>query len=256
MSNGGAGIGDDERLRSAQSPPPSDEGLSLDKLNAAFAAMLAGGEDPYGTPVDPEADALLAAANVQAAEFHEPTTARPPGDETCEISPRTILEAMLFVGRPDNQPLSSQQVAGLMRGVRPGEIDALVNDLNATYRQSGRPYEIVAEGAGYRLSLRPEFRSVGEKLYGRPRTARLSPAAIEVLALVAYNEPLTAEQIARQRGVASNHVLAQLVRRQLLRIERPANRAEPARYYTAPRFLQVFGLESLADLPRSQELDH
>ena len=57
---------------------------------------------------------------------------------------------LLFVGTPDNRPLSARQIAGLMRGVRPAEVDELVADLNASYAATGRPYRIVGEGAGYR----------------------------------------------------------------------------------------------------------
>ncbi len=65
---------------------------------------------------------------------------------------------MLFVGHPQNEPLTNKQVASLMRGVRPSEIDALVRELNRDYRARGCPYWIVAEGAGYRLALRDELR--------------------------------------------------------------------------------------------------
>jgi segregation and condensation protein B len=142
-----------------------------------------------------------------------------------------------------------------MRGVRPAEIDDLVRELNEGYRNSGCPYAIAAEGVGYRLVIRSDFAALGERLHNRTRTARLSTAAIEVLAAVAYNEPLTSEQVAQMRGVVSGPILAQLVRRQLLRLERPQERSQPARYFTTPRFLSLFGLSSLEDLPRSDDLE-
>jgi segregation and condensation protein B len=230
----------------------AEEGLSLDQLSHAFAAMFSSGDDPYSAPADAAADQVLAEANDAVADSVGTTSA----DAACEISPQTILEAMLFVGTPDNRPLAGQQVAAMMRGVRPAEIDELVRDLNQNYRERGCPYTVAAEGAGYRLVLRGEFTAVGDRLYNRTRTARLSPAAIEVLAAVAYNEPLTSEQVADMRGVASGSILAQLVRRQLLRLDRPADRSQPARYFTTPRFLSLFGLSSLEDLPRSDDLGH
>jgi segregation and condensation protein B len=143
----------------------------------------------------------------------------------------------------------------MMRGVRRAEIDELVVDLNRQYRAEARPYTIVTEGAGYRLALDDRFAFVRERLYGRPRAARLSPAAVEVLAIVAYNEPVTAEQVTRMRGTASGPVLAQLVRRELLKVERRSERPHVACYVTAPRFLQLFHLTSLDDLPQSRELE-
>ncbi|MEX2141436.1 MAG: SMC-Scp complex subunit ScpB [Pirellulales bacterium] len=235
--------------------PAEDEGLSLDSISQAFAAMLATGDDPYRSPTDGEDDTLLAQAQAAVSVGRLPDEDNVAVDAACEVSPRSILEAMLFVGTPDNQPLTSQQVASLMRGVRCAEIDDLVTDLNRQYRAEARPYSIVAAGAGYRLSLNDEFAFVRERLYGRPRAARLSPAAIEVLAIVAYNEPVTAEQVARMRGTASGPVLAQLVRRELLSVERRSDRPHAACYVTAPRFLQLFGLSSLQDLPRSREVE-
>ena len=235
--------------------PPEDEGLSLDSISQAFAAMLNTGDDPYRAPADDEADPLLADApfGMSAAPASDDSVL--PGDSAGDVNPRSILEAMLFVGTPENQSLTSQQVASLMRGVRRAEIDDLVADLNRQYGAEGRPYSIVAEGAGFRLSLKDEFTFVRERLYGRPRAARLSPAAVEVLAIVAYNEPVSAEQVTRLRGTASGPVLAQLVRRELVRIERPSDRPQTACYVTAPRFLEVFGLSSLQDLPRSREIE-
>jgi segregation and condensation protein B len=234
--------------------PPEDEGLSLDSISQAFAAMLATGDDPYSTPSDVEEDALFDQAQAAMSVGRPADEDNTADDSTCEVSPRSILEAMLFVGTPDNQPLSSEHVASLMRGVRRAEIDEIVADLNRQYRAEARPYSIVAVGAGYRLSLNDSFAFVRERLYGRPRAARLSPAAIEVLAIVAYNEPVTAEQVTRMRGTASGPVLAQLVRRELLKIERRADRPHTC-YVTAPRFLQLFHLSSLDDLPRSREIE-
>ena len=235
--------------------PPEDEGLSLDSISQAFAAMLASGDDPYSTPGDGEEDPLFDQAQVALSVGRPAEEDNLAAEDTGEVSPRSILEAMLFVGRPDNQPLTSEQVASLMRGVRRAEIDELVVELNRQYRAESRPYRIEAEGAGYRLSLDDRFAFVRERLYGRPRSARLSPAAVEVLAIVAYNEPVTAEQVTRMRGTASGPVLAQLVRRELLKVERRSDRPQAACYVTAPRFLQLFHLSSLDDLPRSREVE-
>jgi segregation and condensation protein B len=227
---------------------PDDTGLSLDQLSAAFAGMLNEGSDPYSAAEQSEEDEL------DEADEDSPVAAG-SADEACEINPRSILEAMLFVGSPTSEPLTAQQVAGLMRGVRPAEVDALVEELNAHYRDRGCPYQILATGAGYRMALREEFARVRDKFYGRVRQARLSQAAIEVLATVAYHEPLSADDVNRLRAKPSGAILSQLVRRQLLRLERGTGRPRTSRYSTTARFLELFGLESLADLPRSQDLE-
>ncbi len=232
---------------------PPDEGLSLDKLSQAFAALLQAGDDPYSVPdesIGPPA-ALPAEAASELADNDVPEPLPATSDGNCEISPRSILEAMLFVGLPGGQPLTASQVAGLMRGVRPAEIDEIVLELNEQYRAAHCPYQIEGVEAGYKLTLRDEFAAVREQFYGKIKQAKLSPAAIEVLAVVAYNESLSAEEISKLRGTASGSVLSQLVRRELLRIERPADNPRKPRYFTTPRFLQLFGLETLADLPSS-----
>lgn len=240
-------------------PTEDESGLSLDQLSQAFAAMLGQGSDPYSAPADTPPDHLAeAVAEVlpeAANELPDAGAADPAFDVNCAISPRTILEAMLFVGRPDNVPLTSQQVAGLMRGVTPEEIDDLVQELNKDYAANSCPYIIVSDGPGYRLTLREELYSLRERFYGRARSAKLSPAAIEVLALVAYNEPLTSDEVSKLRGKPSGHILSQMVRRQLLRVERTKEKPIQTKYFTTRRFLEVFNLRSREDLPRAEDLD-
>ncbi|MCE9606629.1 MAG: SMC-Scp complex subunit ScpB [Planctomycetia bacterium] len=229
-----------------------DEGLSLDSLSAAFAEMLGKGSDPYEEAAEPPppADDPVAAL---AEEL--PRAAATDQDDRCEISPRTILEAMLFVGDPDNVPISPQWLAGLMRGVRVAEIEAAVRELNEKYLERNAPYEIISEGSGYRLVLRAELRSVRDKTFSRNRAAKLSQAAIETLSVVAYKGALTAEEVSNLRGHPSSAILNQLLRRQLLRMERPEGTSrKEAKFVTTKRFLELFGLESLDDLPRGQDV--
>ncbi len=94
-----------------------------------------------------------------------------------------------------------------------------------------------------------------DKVLGRTREARLTPAAVEVLSIVAYSQPTTVEAINEFRGGASGLVLQSLVRRKLVRVDRPDDRNEPPQYWTSDRFLRLFGLESIAALPRNEELE-
>lgn len=230
--------------------PPEDQGLSLNELSRAYAELLDRGDDPYEgePPADDEDDV---AETPGAADTSELEAA---DDGACDVTPRSILEAMLFVGTPDNQPLTSKTIAALMRGVRPAEVDELVRDLNDEYVAEGCPYRITAEGSGYRMTLGDEFHSVREKFYGRVKEARLSQSAVDVLAIVAYNQPMTREEVDQLRGKPSGGILSQMVRRELLCVERDAE-TRAASYRTTERFLNLFGLDSLSDLPRSQELD-
>ena len=223
-----------------------DQGLSLEELGAAYAALLSPQRtDPYvEEAAEPETDApddqplrVLAGSD----------------DEACEITPRTIVEAMLFVGHPASEPLTSERIASLMRGVTPAEIDDAVADLNEAYQQDGRPYTIRSVAAGWQLVLRDEFAGLREHFYGKIREARLSQSAIDVLAIVAYNQPVTHEEIDKVRGRDSGAILSQLVRRDLVAIERPKEKKARPIYRTTDRFLDLYGLESLHDLPQVEQ---
>ena len=127
--------------------------------------------------------------------------------------------------------------------------------LNRAYRLQNRPYTILARGEGHALVLRPRYRGVMEKLYGGQREARLSTAAIDVLALVAYRQPATKAEVDSLRGADSGGLLRQLVRRGLIQVVYRADAAQrEVSYGTTPRFLEWFGLQSLDDLPRTQDL--
>jgi segregation and condensation protein B len=162
---------------------------------------------------------------------------------------------MLFVGRPDNSPFSPRELAAAMRGVSPAEIDAAVAELNADYQRDDAPYEIAASPQGYKLQLRDQLSRMRDKLSVRVREAKLTPAAVEVLSVVAYNQPTTVEAVNELRGAPSGPVLQSLVRRKLIRIDRGTDRKEPPQYLTTDRFLRVFGLESAAAMPRNEELE-
>lgn len=238
-------------LEAFQAAPESD-GLSLEELTSAYADLLNRGDDPYSN-VPPPAEEPPAQALIEESVLAEDSAIQ----AACEVSPRSILEAMLFVGGPNNESLSARQVASLMRGVGVHEVEAFVQELNQLYDAEGCPYQIVSADVGYRLVLRDEFARMGLRLQGKQRGARLSPAAIDVLAVVAYQQPVTRGEIERLRGKPSGSLLNQLVRRQLLRIERDQQQvaAEHVKYYTTDRFLTCFGLGSLDELPQSMDLE-
>ncbi len=221
-----------------------DQGISLEELSRTYAELVGSGLDPYEALPPPEDDVATLVADVGGPE--------PPPE--CELSPRSILEAVLFVGHPHNEPLRADEIARLMRGVMPREVDQLVEELNEIYRTGNHPFQINSVGAGYRLELSSEYAGLRDVFWGRVREARLSQAAVDILAIVAYQQGLTREQVDRLRGRPSGAILSQLVRRQLLRIERPDTKPRRPKYYTTDRFLQLFGLASLDELPRSQDV--
>jgi segregation and condensation protein B len=160
-----------------------------------------------------------------------------------------IVEAFLFVG---GSPLTAEQACNSIRGLTPDAFAQAVETLNRDYRAQGRPYRILPRDQGYELSLVPRFRPVVDRLYGFNREARLSAAALDVLALVAYRQPVTRQEVESLRGADSASVLRQLVRLALVAVQR--SEGGEVSYNTTAKFLQLFDLSSLDDLPRTQDL--
>lgn len=244
--------------------------LSLDALRGAFAAL----EDESGESEEElESSDSVEEIPSEAPEYDEDFASEndDPFDESgisteaelvedelsaTEINPRTIIEAMLFVGQRDNRPLSAERAVEKMRNVTTGEFDDAVAELNRNYRRLGCPYTIVRESDGYRMVLRPEFESVLTKFYGKIREARLSQQAIDTLAIVAYRQPITAEEVQKIRRQPSTALLTQLVRRGLLELQRETqDKKKIVLYRTTNRFLELFQLESIDDLPVAEDLD-
>src|SRR5262249_43051839 len=151
-------------------------------------------------------------------------------------------------------PLTPARACETVRGLTPSQFAQAVEDLNRDYRRQGRPYTVQAQDQGYVLTLRPRFRAVAEKLYGGPREGRLSPQAIDVLALVASRQPASKQEIDSLRGQESGGLLRQLVRRGLVAVAyRGESGQREVTYATTARFLELFGLKSLDDLPQTQD---
>ncbi|MCI0463906.1 MAG: SMC-Scp complex subunit ScpB [Gemmataceae bacterium] len=199
-----------------------------------------------------QAEDVAPAAPERAAELHPSAHQTAPPAEDTPPAPVRIVEALLFTG---GAPLTATQACEVIRGLTPEQFQQALDTLNQDYRRQGRPYAIQPQGQGHVLTLRPRYRKVIDRLHGGTREARLSPAAIDVLALVAYRQPATRQEVDSLRGAESGALLRQLVRRGLLTVVQRGDAAQrEVAYGTTPRFLELFGLSSLEDLPQTQEL--
>lgn len=175
----------------------------------------------------------------------------PKDDPGLPPPPLRLVEAMLFVGGP---PLTAALACESIRGLTPEQFVQIIEQLNRDYRSQGRPYRAQAREQGFELSLTPKFRPVLDRLHGSLREARLSPAALDVLSLVAYRQPVTRQEVESLRGADSTSVLRQLVRLGLIAVQRSQGEKTEVCYGTTAKFLKLFQLSSLDDLPRTQEL--
>jgi segregation and condensation protein B len=211
------------------------------------------GEAPWGNPDElaQSYERLLDQRQEENVPDAKPEST-PPADESAAPPPlRRIIEAMLFVG---GAPLTAQRAAEAVRGLTPEQFRDILDGLNRDYRQQGRPYRIRVREQGCELVLQPRFRGVLDRLYGTTREARLSPAALDVLALVAYRQPISKQEVEALRGTDSAGALRQLVRLGLIVVRRGEAGQREVTYSTTARFLSLFQLRSLDDLPRTQDL--
>lgn len=173
-----------------------------------------------------------------------------------------VIEAILM---SMDRPVSAAKLAEAMPAPHTGGDDdqrgeaARVRDaiqwLNASYEQSGRSFRIESVAGGYRLMTLPAHADAVASFHKARERTRLSKAAMETLAIVAYRQPITRAQLEAIRGVGCGEILRALLDRRLLTITgRAEELGRPMLYGTSKRFLEVFGLASLKDLPSVREL--
>ena len=185
---------------------------------------------------------------IDTSEPDEVAKESPPVVEA-RPNPRQIIEACLFVG---GTPLTSSRISVVLRGEFDADyVDREINELNRLYAVEERPYEIRLGEGGYRLTLRDEFERIRHKVYGLgPKEVRLSQEALEVLAVVAYHQPIKQGDVEKLGKPGCGPILRQLVRRELIAIARDPQHPKDVNYKTTPRFLSLFGIGSLDELPR------
>ena len=161
------------------------------------------------------------------------------------------VEALLLAS---DEPLTPARLNALTGATR-RQIRDVVDALNAAYQRGGHSFRIEEIAEGFQMLTLPQFNDLLEQLLTVRRDSRLSSAALETLAVVAYRQPAQRAQIEAIRGVACGEVLRTLMEKRLVKI---VGRAEvlgrPMLYGTTRRFLEVFGLRSLADLPKAEAL--
>lgn len=194
-----------------------------------------------------------------------------------------VIESLLIASE---DPLSSSEIARLVRnrlaeledGVEDGEecdeterafakevgknseikeetvVDA-IQTLNRKYERGKRSFSIVERSKGWKIFTRPEYGGFVRQLFPGPKPRRLSPPAMEALAIVAYRQPVTKASIEHVRGVSSDSIIQKLLDRELIKISGRADLpGRPLLYGTTDFFFEHFGIKSIDELPNSEEL--
>jgi segregation and condensation protein B len=241
-------------------PAPPDDEVSFEELASVYARAL-GMDAPSPVP-SPSNDAVL------PLDSHQPISG-------FVVTPQSIVEGALFIGNPDRKPITAAALASLMRDVSEEEIVGIVAELNQLLEREQSAMRIDGSPTGFRMVLREELNLLRDQFHGKLREARLTQSGIEVLSLIAYQQGISASELEAQLAgrrfevkpsplsSPSNHrrskevlgILAQLLRRELIEMRKVADNhgTKVARYYTTSRFLKVFKLSSLEDLPIVEE---
>jgi segregation and condensation protein B len=195
-------------------------------------------EDYLRTPKSPVAGPHLEIASNSAPETEE------------DIEVRMLrVEGVLFISREALTTRRLAQLAGLADAT---EARTLIRRLNERYEKVGRAFRIEEVGGGFEMLTKPQFAPWLRRLGHVPQEERLTSAGMEVLAIIAYRQPVMRADIEAIRGVSSEEVLKQLLSRDLVRIcGRSEELGRPYLYGTTKRFLKMFGLKGLEKLPRA-----
>ena len=175
-----------------------------------------------------------------------PENQTPPAEEEPRVD-LALLEAALFSTR---SPLSAGRLADVLELPNARPLRPAVDALNRHYEQTGRSFRAEHVAGGFVLLTLPEFGDRLAKLHTRDADARLTKPALETLSVIAYKQPVLRAEVEAIRGVACGETIRSLMEKRLVKI---AGRAEepgrPILYGTTKRFLEIFGLSSVKDLP-------
>ncbi len=172
-------------------------------------------------------------------------------NEDIETTVETVVEAVLFAS---DEPLSEARLANIVE-TSVKQVRQCIENLNGKYRTNNNAFRIEQIAGGYQMLTLSPYNYWLKKLLRARSDSKLSPAAVETLAIIAYKQPVMRADIEVVRGVATGEVIRTLCYKGLVKI---VGRAEvlgrPMLYGTTKKFLEVFGLNTLKDLPKIEEL--
>lgn len=158
-----------------------------------------------------------------------------------------VLEGILFV--VGDEGVTLKQICDILE-IEMEEAKVLLKDLKATYENDNRGIRISYLGDAFKLTTKKEHKDYYKKLVENPETNMLSQAALETLAIIAYNQPITRVEIDDLRGVSTSHMIRKLLAKGLIKESGKSTMpGRPNLYATTSEFLDYFGIASINDLP-------
>ncbi|MBZ0199164.1 MAG: SMC-Scp complex subunit ScpB [Ignavibacteriaceae bacterium] len=171
-----------------------------------------------------------------------------------------VISALIFAS---DEPIPATDIVKAIKGIdgediqiTADEINICVEELNAAYNESNVAFRIIKLANGYLYATRPELAKYVGYLSTEKSKRRLSQAALETLAIIAYKQPMTKPELEAIRGVGSDYILNTLLEKQLITISgRAETIGRPLLYNTTDEFLKYFGLNRISDLPKPREIE-
>ncbi len=179
--------------------------------------------------------------------------------EQIDFHLKSIIEGLIFAA---DEPLTYTQIKELVESdeaelkVSPTQVRSIVEDLNRSYEDERRPFQILSLAGGYQYATKRDVAVFVGKLHKEQAKRRLTQTALETLAIIAYKQPITKSDLESIRGVNSDYILKSLLEKDLITVTgREHAPGRPLLYGTTKRFLHHFGLNSLSDLPKPREIE-
>ncbi|NWF88612.1 MAG: SMC-Scp complex subunit ScpB [Ignavibacteriaceae bacterium] len=173
---------------------------------------------------------------------------------------KSVVEALIF---SSDEPIPDSEIIKAIKAIDGDDTDISIEDikksveeLNLSYKQNNQAINIVQVAKGYLHATKPEYAKYVGYLSTEKSKRRLSQAALETLAIIAYKQPITKPELESIRGVNSDYILTTLLEKQLITITgRAETIGRPLLYETTREFLKYFGLKDLSDLPKPREIE-
>jgi segregation and condensation protein B len=166
--------------------------------------------------------------------------------------PKDVIESLIFVSL---EPLNLEKIKSICKEFTDSEIEQAIQELIESYASNDRGIQIIQAAGGYLFSTKSEHDQWIRRLLSLEQKSKLSHAALETLATVAYHQPITLAEISALRGVDASHSLKSLLQKKLVKITgRKKSPGRPLIYRTTDKFLTYFGLDNIKDLPSEEEI--
>ena len=163
---------------------------------------------------------------------------------------KKIIETLLFI---TDRPIKPTRIADVVEAADARRVREIIQELQAEYVRDGRAVQIVEIGGGFQMATKPEYGRWVRRLYNEKMTTKLSNAALETLAIIAYKQPITRAEMESIRGVDVAGPLERLLERSLVRVVGKKDTiGRPMVYGTTDEFLRLFGLNKISELPDLQ----